>query len=453
MTSASLSIDGEHITPGRLTATVDRILGDLRELGVSAGAAVALASNDPLVTVAALLATERLDASLVLSGSNAPRMMPGAAIIRDAGPGRPTVSRGDDRPAAAALPDVGAVFWTSGSSGQPKAVALSRRALSYQGAATARHLGIHADDRMLLPLPLHHAYAYSVLQVWRATGAHLCIETEFRVQRIAERIREERITTVDAVPTMYRLLATEAARDADIGRVLALPRLRGCGGEPLSPGLFGLFLKHTGAVLHDGYGLTEAGPNVALSTPHHFRRGTVGRPLDGVEVRIDGDAGEIQVRSPSVMSGYIDFATGEVSRAAFTADGWLRTGDAGSLSSDGFLTVTGRIKEVLIVHGETIAPTVLEDVIRNVRGVDDAAVIGVRDGIRSEVIHAFVTGGHDAPSPVQLRLAVLAACREALPPQLRPRAVHVVPRLPRTGTGKRDKERLRMWAASTAAAS
>ncbi|MFI2739294.1 class I adenylate-forming enzyme family protein [Streptomyces sp. NPDC018711] len=441
-----LTVDGEHVPPARLARLVTRTAGELAAAGAGPGRAAALASDHPLTAVVAALAAEAADAPLLLDGATPARHIAPAAVVRSTGSGEPLVT-------AAARPlgvpeETAAVFWTSGSSGDPKAVAVSAAALAHQARATAARMRVTADDRLLLPLPLRHAYGYSVLRVWRTTGAHLYAESGFHLRGVLTRLAAEGITSLDGVPSMYRMLTAEAAKDPDTARLLAGLRIRGCGGDVLTPALYDDFLAATGTPLHDGYGLSEAGPNVALNAPDDLRRGTVGRLLDGVRARPAGPGQEIQIASPSLMLGYLDPVTGGLDRTAFTADGWLRTGDTGAVTADGWLTVGGRVKEVLVVHGETVAPTVVEDAVRAADGVVDAAVVGVRRGDRGDTVWAFVESSDDDRAAVAGRVA--EACRR-LPPHARPRTVQVLASLPRTRSGKYDRVRLRAWASDPTA--
>ncbi|MFD3728473.1 class I adenylate-forming enzyme family protein [Streptomyces sp. NPDC058671] len=443
-----LTVDGEHVPPGRLARLAARTARELDAAGAGPGRAAALACDHPLTAVVATLAAEAVGAPLLLDGAAPARSVPPAAVVHATTTGEPVVTRAGrplDVPEATA-----AVFWTSGSSGDPKAVAVSAAALAHQGRATAARMRVTADDRLLLPLPLRHAYGYSVLSVWRTTGAHLYVESGFHLRGTMARLVTEGITSLDGVPTMYRMLTAEAARDPEAARALAALRIRGCGGDVLTPALYDDFLRATGVPLHDGYGLSEAGPNVALNAPGDVRPGTVGKLLDGVGARLAGPEHEIQIASPSLMLGYLDPATGSLDRGAFTADGWLRTGDTGAVTADGWLTVGGRIKEVLVVHGETVAPTVVEDAVRAADGVTDVAVVGVRRGDRGDTVWAFVESLDADRTALAGRVA--EACRRRLPPHARPRTVRVVPALPRTGSGKYDRVRLRAWASDETAA-
>jgi acyl-CoA synthetase (AMP-forming)/AMP-acid ligase II len=338
------------------------------------------------------------------------------------------------------LPDgAAAVFWTSGSTGRPRAVLLDRAAIAYQVAATTERMAYEPQDALLVPLPLTHAYGFSLLAVSAALGAGLWVESRTRVASIAERLLRGQVTTLDGIPATYRLLLVAARHSPELRRALGTLRLQGCGGDVLPPALASEYAAVIGRPLLDGYGLTEAGPNVALNGPHDARPGTVGRPLRGTDVRRDEASGELEVRSPSVFKGYVDDGPG--AEAALTLDGWLRTGDLGSIDGDGYVRVAGRRKHVLIVHGETIAPTSIEEVLTAVPGVVASCVVGVRSGaVRGDDVVAFVEG---APEEAALR----ARLRAGLPPAMRPRRVEVLPELPRLPSGKVDRAALARRAA------
>jgi acyl-CoA synthetase (AMP-forming)/AMP-acid ligase II len=341
--------------------------------------------------------------------------------------------------------DTAVLFWTSGSVGEPKGVLLSRRALAYQVGATSERLRLDRSDGLCVPLPLNHAYGFGLLMLWKHLGSPLFLESSMAPGSLLGRLAENRVSSVDGVPSLYARLLDRVRGDSRALAALRQPRIRGCGGDLLSPRLRSEFLGAVGAPLLDGYGLTEAGPNVAIADPDDCERPTAGPPLTGTEVRIAAD-GEVLVRSPSSMSGYFDDEAG--TRAALGADGWLRTGDLGQIDAAGELSLTGRIKQILIVHGQTIPPAVVEDELRGCPGVRDAAVVGIPgDDRRGDRIAAYVEpedGVRTALSPGDLR----EACRRGLVPGLVPNLVEIVDRLPRLPSGKVDRRVVGARAAS-----
>jgi acyl-CoA synthetase (AMP-forming)/AMP-acid ligase II len=446
-TGGRLFVDGSAVDPRWLAGAVGRVAGELTAAGAGPGRGVG-AADEPVATVVAALAAQVVGAPIILStrhcGGGDPR---GVAVATVLGDGREvTVRRLPRHACGGALPaGSAAVFGTSGSSGEPKQVALSAAGLEYQAAATAGRLGVDAADGLCVPLPLHHAYGFSILRIWQLTGARLYVETSFRPERIAHLLATGGITSLDGVPSMYASLLGRAAGHPGLLRQLAALRIRGCGGDVLPPSLQRGFLDRVGAPIHDGYGLTEAGPNVAISGPGAWREGAVGSPLPGTEVRLSA-SGELMVRSPSVMLGYVrdPAATAQ----AVDADGWLRTGDLATIGPDGYVSPHGRCKDVLVIHGETFAPTEVEAALGGCSGVREACVVAQHTGqVRGDRIVAFVVPDDAGTTAAEVRREL----RLRLPAQLRPSDIRLVDALPRLGSGKFDRQELRRRSMALAA--
>lgn len=442
-----LMLDGEN-ADGQLELVTSELVDSLRQIGVGVGCGVEFEGTNPVVCAAVAEATERLDAPLVLRRKGPwPRF--GAYEVRARVldlDGRPAVlpCPRDGRPPFPA--DARVVLWTSGSSGEPKAVLLSRAAVEHQARATCSRLEYERADRLALPLPLHHAYGFGVLQAWRRSDATLLLRSAFDVTALVADLLTGGVTSVDSVPSVYALVGAMARRDGRIRKRVSALRLRGCGGDLLGEELARTYLEELDAPLHDGYGLTEAGPNVALSSPSVYRKGTVGTPIEGVRVRTDPAIGEIQVNSPSVMTEYCGDAIATV--AAFTADGWLRTGDVGTLGADGHLSVNRRIKDSLIVHGESFPPAVVEHVVLGSTLVESTVVVGIPSGnARGDRIIAFVQ--LDAMTAIEdIEADLRTRCRAELPVHLRPREVVRIARWPYLPSGKVDRRALREHASA-----
>ena len=353
---------------------------------------------------------------------------------------RPDPSRGTDGDAL--LPrDASAIFWTSGSTGAPKAVLLGRPALEYQAEASWERFRGERADHWLVPLPLAHAYGFGIVRMWLRHRPTLHVVSGIRAGAVAGHLMDPRATLLDGVPSLYGILARLAERAPRLARRLAALKLRGCGGDVLPASTARRFADVVGAPIHDGYGLSEAGPNVAVSGPDVHRSGTVGTALRGTELRIDPRDGEILVRGPGLMTGYLgdEKATAE----AVTADGWLRTGDRGELSADGYLRVTGRLKDAIVVQGETFAPSEVEAAFEAIREVTDVAVVGVpHAGPRGDLVVAFVATD-DRVDRAALRGRLHTALRSSLPPALRPRHIEFTAALPKLPSGKTDRAALR----------
>src|SRR5205085_1589846 len=209
--------------------------------------------------------------------------------------------------------------------------------------------------------------------------------------KVLKLIEEHRVSVFLAIPSMYRVLAMTEG-DFDVKSV----RFPISGGEPLPLSVAYAFEKRFGVPIHEGYGQTEAAPVITLNVPGKRRLGTVGPPLPGVEVAIwndqnqsvpVGEVGEIMVRGANVMDGYHRL-TEETAKAI--TNGWLHTGDLGRLDVDGFVTITGRKKDLIISAGENIYPREIEEVLGQHPKVKEVAVIGVKDEVRGEVPKAFV---------------------------------------------------------------
>ncbi|HSV38291.1 MAG TPA: AMP-binding protein, partial [Nocardioidaceae bacterium] len=311
-------------------------------------------------------------------------------------------------------------------------------------------LEVGPDDRCLLILPLFHVngIVVSVLTPLLA-GASLVIVERFNPNTFFETIERERPTFFSAVPTIYSMLAAlpEGVRP-DTSSV----RFAVCGAAPASAELLTRFEGRFGFPLVEGYGLSEATCASTLNPVSGTRKtGTVGVPLPGQELRIvdpagnevaQGEDGEVVVRGANVMRGYLGRPD---DTAAVIVDGWLRTGDVGHLDTDGYLTLVGRSKEMIIRGGENIYPKEIEDVLASDPSVLEAAVIGVPDETWGEIVVAFVQARPEATIDVK---ALKARCAQSLSGYKRPKAIHIRESLPKNAVGKLDKKSLRESQAS-----
>lgn len=277
-----------------------------------------------------------------------------------------------------AADDVTTIIYTSGTTGEPKGVVLTHANLLSNACSATEMFGEHQDDLRLTFLPLSHIFARTCdLYTWIITGYELAL-AENR-ETIVLNANEICPTLINGVPYFFERLkkyldAHELADTAGSLRGLLGGSIRACcsGGAALPDEVFDLFMAQDVPLLQ-GYGLTESSPVVSLSSMDAVRRGTVGRPLPDVDVQVAAD-GEILVRGPNVMPGYWHDpqATEEVIR-----DGWLHTGDLGFLDDDGFLTINGRKKELIVTAtGKNIAPVLIESLLCRDPLVEQAMVIG-----------------------------------------------------------------------------
>jgi long-chain acyl-CoA synthetase len=335
-----------------------------------------------------------------------------------------------------------ALLYTSGTSGRPRAAMLTHRALlaNIEQVAAVEPPMIHGDDVVLGVLPLFHVYGLNaVLGIVMRHRAKLVLTGRFEVQGTLDLIEDEACSVIPVAPPVFAYWRDVEGLEERLGPV----RLMLSGSAPLSPELAQEFTGRTGIPIHQGYGLTEAAPVVTSTLcSKELQPGSVGAALPGIELRLvdetgrppEGeDEGEIQVRGANLFSGYWPDGTDGPD-----VDGWWSTGDVGFLDATGDLFLVDRLKELVIVSGFNVYPVEVEDVIREVPGVSEVAVIGVDDPETGEAVVAYVVGSGD-----ELADAVRARCEQRLARFKQPRRIEVVPELPVGVTGKVQKGRLR----------
>jgi len=257
-------------------------------------------------------------------------------------------------------------------------------------------------------------------------------------------LREHTIEVMLAIPSMYAaLLRAKSAKPEHFESM----EFAISGGEPLSDRVRNALKEQFGVRLREGYGLTETSPVLAVDGGDETSPGTVGRPIDHVELSLrdaegkavrPGEDGEIFARGPGVMKGYRNMP--KETAAVLDREGWFRTGDIGRIDERGRLSITGRAKEMLIIGGENVFPREIESVIEELPGILQVAVIGAPDDMRGEVAVAFVLPDEGANVTES---AIRAHCKSKLASLKVPRAVHVREDLPLGPTGKIQKRKLR----------
>jgi O-succinylbenzoic acid--CoA ligase len=327
-----------------------------------------------------------------------------------------------------------AILWTSGTAGRPRGVVLSFAALEASARAARDRLGLSAADVWIASLSPAHVGGLALITRALLLGSRMVLAGRFDAQRVWQLLPgDPRPTHVSVVPTqLVRLL--EAARGAPPPRSLRCMLLGGAGAPAslLERALAG------GWPIALTYGLTEATSQVATSPPDATRRkpGSVGRPLDGVEVRIARD-GEILVRGATLAVGYV----GADTEPLVDDDGWHHTGDIGRIDAEGDLWVTGRRVDRIVSGGVTIDAIEVEDALRSHSGVADACVVGIPDATWGERVAAWI---EPAPAESAIDLDALGAYLKArlAAPKL-PRLYHVERGLPRNANGKVDRAAVR----------
>ncbi|MDE3025123.1 MAG: long-chain fatty acid--CoA ligase [Acidobacteriota bacterium] len=319
-------------------------------------------------------------------------------------------SAGDAQPEPVAEDDLATLIYTSGTTGPPKGCMLSHRNLA-NAALRVRNELQDETDVVLLFLPMAHSFARIVHQSAAYHGSTLALVSD--VARVPEALQRTRPTILPAVPRVYEKIHATVLGEIErsrgpkraIGRwalkvgstksptsvrgriadALVFEKVRARLGGRLRLGISGAaplgvdvleFFKSLNLLVIEGYGLTETSSSLSVNDPEDYRFGTVGRAVDGAEVKLDAD-GEILVRSDSVFMGY--FKDPEATAAAFTDDGYFRTGDVGEIDGDGFVRITDRKKDIIITAGgKNIAPQNLENALKASRFVSQALIVGDR---------------------------------------------------------------------------
>ncbi|MFL6006746.1 MAG: acyl-CoA synthetase, partial [Gaiellaceae bacterium] len=323
--------------------------------------------------------------------------------------------------------------YTSGTTGKPKGALLTHANCFWTNLSFDLATGIRGDDVVLQVLPQFHCGGWNVqplLSWWK--GGRVVLERTFEPARVLALLAEKRVTTLMGVPAVYLFLSHEPAfADADLSSL----RLAVVGGAPMPEELIRVW-QARGVEIVQGYGLTEAAPNVLCLPPEDAMRkmGSAGKPYPYVEVRL-GDESELQVRGPNVFPGY--WRNSEAT-AAVLRDGWLHTGDVAEVDDEGCYRIRGRLKDMYISGGENVYPAEVESVLHEHASVADAAVVGVTDERWGEVGVAFVA----AKEPVSDE-ALVEHCRDRLARYKVPKRIVFVDALPMSAMNKVLKDELR----------
>lgn len=426
--------DDEVWSYAEVAARVRSALASLRARGVQPGDRVALAPIVDVDSVVWLYALFELGCPVILLH---PRLTERerALVVAEAQPTHVITESVDDDGAVAetlAHPSptedqILAVAYTSGSTGRPRGARLSRRAFLASEAAHAAHLGWLPEDRWLLGMPPAHVGGLSI--VTRSLIARRCIVLSpgsFDPVRAAQVMAENRVTLCSLVPTMLRRLLT-----LDEPAWTPTEELRAVmvGGAPFPDALRELAVRRHVPVLGT-YGCTETCSQVATQRADQAATAGSGAPLPGIELRFED--GEVQVRGEVLMDGYLGH---DRSGPPWTSDGWLRTGDLGSLWSDGQLQVQGRLDDLIVTGGENVSPQEIEAWLETVPGIRSACVFSVaHDTWGQEVVAAIVIDSeHYQEGTLRERL------QKELAAHKRPKRFCELEALPLNRSGKVDR--------------
>ncbi|MFD7069111.1 class I adenylate-forming enzyme family protein [Streptomyces sp. NPDC059913] len=332
------------------------------------------------------------------------------------------------------------IYWTSGTTSDPKGVLHTDRSLISAGACLAHALRLTPDDVGSMAFPFAHVAGpdYSVMLL--LYGFPAVLFEHFALPDALAEYRRHGVTVAGGSTAFYSMFLAEQRKAPDTRPVPTLRLLAG-GGAPKPPELYHAVVREMGVQLTHGYGMTEV-PMITMGdpddSPEHLA-GTEGRPPGGMEIRITdergeplpyGTDGEVRLRGEAVCAGYLDPAA---SAAAFDAEGFLITGDVGHLRESGHLVLTGRLKDIIIRKGENISAKEIEDLLHRHPDVADAAVIGLPDPERGELVCAVV---EQPPGAAPLTLAGITGHlrAEGLAVHKLPERLEVLDALPRNDT-------------------
>ncbi|HEY5876029.1 MAG TPA: AMP-binding protein [Ilumatobacteraceae bacterium] len=482
--SIALFSRGRPTTYGELREQVDSMRGGLAGLGIGRGDRVAIVCNNSRYFVVAYLAVLGLGAAAVplnptspapeiareitAVGAKAAIVDPVAAsawaVIAPACPSVEHVVATDGSviegavgfdellshtsvPIVEVEPDTLAVLiFTSGTAGSPRAAMLTHGNLrSNIDQSRTAVVGVQSNDVVYGVLPLNHIFGLNVvLGLSLARGATVVLVNRFDPATALDTIRERGVTVVPGAPPMWIAWSQFEEAPADS---FASVRLALTGAAKMPEDAIRRLEQRFGLRLSEGYGLTEASPTVTSSAGLQIKPGSIGKVLDGIEVRlvddqgddvVSGDPGEIWVRGPNVFAGY--FEDPEATARALTADGWLRTGDIAVTDGDGYLYLVDRAKDLIIVSGFNVYPAEVEEILAMHPGVDDVAVVGVPHPYSGEAVKAYVV---QSPGAHLDEEQLIAHCTANLARYKCPSKILFVDELPRGVAGKLLRRELR----------
>ena len=469
----AIDYDGRRVTYEELDERSERLAAELLAAGLARGDRVATLTGNSPEHVEVFFACAKAGFVLVpLSWRLSPAELayqlddsePAAFLVEDeyAELADATLAEASVRPVRRRMGDVGPasgradaevgdddplfLIYTSGTTGKPKGALLTHANSFWTNVSFDLGTGMASDDVALQVLPQFHCGGWNVqplLTWWK--GGTVVLERSFDPARCLALIAGKRVTTVMGVPAIYLFMGQEPGFDtADLSSL----RRAVVGGAPMPEALLETW-RARGVDIVQGYGLTEAAPNVlCLPAEDAVRKqGFAGKPYPYVEAALrdpesgrllDGPGeGELVVRGPNVFAGY--WRNPEATAAA-TADGWLLTGDVAERDDEGYYRICARLKDMYISGGENVYPAEVESVLHEHPAVADAAVVAVADELWGEVGIAAVVVAEGASIDEE---ALLAHCRDRLARFKVPRGVRFVDELPRSGMGKVLKDELR----------
>jgi acyl-CoA synthetase (AMP-forming)/AMP-acid ligase II len=464
--------DGASLTYRGFTESIDAMAQHLSEAGLSGGHRLLIVNENSIAAVVALFAASKLDAWAVpvnarltapeidrirdhaqprailvthqtSADANAHADRYGATAIEIEGIGTVKLVGmlpADPEPVFADNADqVAVLIYTSGTTGNPKAVMLTHRNLSYVAAVSVKVRGTSGPDRVIVVIPISHVFGLaSVFLGAISAGARTELFARFDPARLAGAL-EAGASMLQGVPPLFARFIDYLEHS---GRQLRVPRLRylSAGGAPLDIDWKRDIEGRFGTQLHNGYGLTETSSTAGITRIGvNTDDDSIGIPAPGVALRFVasdgseaalGEVGECQIKGANVMKGY--YRDDAATQAAFTTDGWLKTGDLGHRNAEGHMFIVGRSKELIIRSGFNVYPIEVETALNSHPDVVYAAVIGRRVAGDEEIIACveLTPGAHATVADLQRHAA------ERLAPYKRPQHVLIIDKMPASPTGK-----------------
>jgi acyl-CoA synthetase (AMP-forming)/AMP-acid ligase II len=389
-----------------------------------------LVTVPPFLDTAREAAEEVGEVELVVVGEAEGAMPLGELIEADAEP--PEVGINPDR-------DLAVLPYSSGTTGMPKGVMLTHRNLVANINQANARMGMRPGDVVIGSLPFFHIFGMTVIMnMGLRNGATIVTMPRFELEQFLDLIERDRATHLFIVPPIALALAKHPAVE---GRDVSSLRVVNSGAAPLGAELVSQVSERIGCVVMQGYGLTETSPVTHCNPidPERVKPGTIGPPLPLTECRLVdtesgedlgvGERGELWIRGPQVMSGYLNNA--EATAATIDGDGWLHTGDVAVVDEDGYFQIVDRLKELIKYKGFQVPPAELEALLISHPAVADAAVIGVPDEESGELPKAFVVAEEETTDEELLEFVA-----ERVSPQKRVRLIERVEEIPKSPSGK-----------------
>lgn len=466
--SLALRFEGQEYTHGGLDVLSDHLAADLCQRGIRPGDRVGVfLPNGPALVIAHLAIGKAGAIRLCLNPAYAPDEL--GVLLQDATPsalftdpkGQGTVAAtgwqglvilAAENPmrfgaGTSAPPDItlesstpALMAYTSGTTGRPKGAVLTHGNLLSNIQTLTRLWRWTPGDRLALALPMFHMHGLGLgLHGTLLTGSSMILHRKFDAEKVFDAIEQERCTMFMGVPTMYEKMLQHDGTAPDLSSM----RLFISGSAPLATTTWHRFKERFGFEILERYGLTETVMNTSNPCDGARKPGSVGLPLEGVSILLAGATpehpdGEICVKGPNIFVGY--WNRPEATADVFDADGYFHTGDVGRFDTDGYLTISGRIKELIISGGFNVYPREVEERLSAHPDVAECAVAGFPDPIWGERVAAFVVpaGGAQLTEAAvrEYALAHMAAYKV-------PKRIHLVAALPRNAMGKLSRKELR----------